>query len=408
MNFLGITFITAFTLMTACKPRDFNASSVNSNPTAPSKIGCFQELLFRDNILIKQLKSIEIPSEFVDVNFSASTPPELKNMLLFKRGGTEFVRWIFNAQNSEEFEEQLRDVSHDLGFRPNVSYDFEGTFKTNGDVAWIFDPASGRAFYQKWYTPESFYGEKIEHGGKQITDYMEPLEKKFQLKWANILKFPATMSFKKGGWKGKAFQVGGDSCTISHFSVKNQLSEKEFLKLGVQGNRLSYWKEHFLRPLALAGGEVAGMFGLFSLKESGKAVNFDVTTGKIDGKVTWSSDLEGFGLMRPWLKINFSGSAVKKSLNARFEKLNILNANDVINAQDFARAHQDELNDYYNDIFFQEFNSITGMQVTRENVQKMPEQEYEKAVNRINTCVNTGKPPQGEVCPQGLMQRIRR
>lgn len=249
------------------------------------------------------VKHFEIPLVAVESSFAKYLDPQVKDALVFKKNGVDYVRWIINPEDTK-WHVELADVLK-AGGLDATQYDYFTGYQTASRSMIFEDPKSHAQFSIKVSTDHTggMWKDKKQHldDGNQVrmmSDFIFETEEKVNFDRVILQKDPLLFGAPAVDQalivRSLADLPKGDHYYLPGFSAVHETVGKDIALLNGSKDPAKFWNENYNKPLAEAIAEMAAHFGI--TYDSPHSQNFLVELDK-NMKPTGKIVLRDFGDM---------------------------------------------------------------------------------------------------------------
>ena len=218
-----------------------------------------------------QIEHYEIPLELVGQDIADRMDPNIKKALIFKKNGTDYVRWVINPEDTQ-WHLEVKDFLESKGLSSQKHTHLLGSMTASRSYI-IEDPATGAQFSLKVSTNKT--GGYWKNKKQPIKDAEEIRTiADFVYEQQQIRPFEHLITMDEPGiFKLEAIDqamvirtldglVGTDKIYLPGFSAVHGETGKKIARLNGSNDPEKYWRENYNKPLARALAELAARAGL--------------------------------------------------------------------------------------------------------------------------------------------------
>ena len=221
---------------------------------------------------IFELNHYEIPLSLLEQDFAADLPQEIKNALLFKKDGVDYVRWVINPEDTK-WHLEVRDFLLQNGVDAEPKSHLKG-FLTASRSMIAFDPTSGASFSVKvstnvtgghWTDKKQTWDDAKQI--RVISDWISEIKELMSHQTMVIQNEPLGLgiaSLDQGLIVRSLNDVPeGEKYYLPGFSALHTEEGLRIAQLNGADNVVEFWNKNYNQPLARALAEFSAYTGVY-------------------------------------------------------------------------------------------------------------------------------------------------
>jgi hypothetical protein len=273
----------------------------------------------------------EIPLKLLKSSWVKNIDKDLKDSLIFKKDGEEYVRWVLNPEDTKWYLEVEKWLVKNK-IKPVKKKFFKGYFTASRSMI-IYNPENKAAFSLKmstnntggqWKDKKQDWEDVKQIRG--ISDWAREVTDKMPMKRLVIMDEPIGIGIEELD-QGMIMRNLNDLPQNGHyylpgFSAFHTEEGKRIALLNGSTNPVAYWSEHYNKPLAEGLAELAAHLGIYY--DSPHSQNFLI---ELDAKMKPTGKIIARDFGDAYLLKEFVEKTKYKWLLDIWEKGNILSGN---------------------------------------------------------------------------------
>lgn len=218
-----------------------------------------------------QIEHYEIPLRVLKADLAERLPADIKDSLVFKKNGEEYVRWILNPEDTK-FRFALRRFlqKHKI---PAARQKYFTAYQTASRSYIVEDPNNGAQFSLKVSTNNTggMWKDKKQtaedtHEVRMINDYLHEVDRKMPFENFVLMDEPAAFQIDEID-QGMLVRVLGElpekkRYYMPGFSAVNHNAGIEIARVNGSINPKDFWNTHYNKALARALAELSAKTGI--------------------------------------------------------------------------------------------------------------------------------------------------
>lgn len=214
----------------------------------------------------------EIPLHMLEKDFAAGLDPKVKDSLVFRKDGIDYVRWLVNPEDTK-WHLQVAEFLQNHGLEAELKSELKGHLTASRSLI-AYNPANGVSFSVKvstnltggnWKDKKQTWDDAKQI--RKISDWIVEVTGNMRADTLVIMDEPLAMGI---GELDQGLIVrslnnvpAGDVYYFPGFSALHSSEGRRIAELNGASNIADFWNEHYNKPLARALAEFSAYTGVF-------------------------------------------------------------------------------------------------------------------------------------------------